>query len=87
MDKLYALPADSEGLAISDSGPARGGHLQAEGRQSDLIWGYVAKIARRLKEEEIPGYVTNFAYSCFREVPSDEEVASAASDEADPAGT
>lgn len=44
----------------------------AEGRQADLIWGYVAKIARRLKEEGIPGNVTNFAYSCFRQVPSDE---------------
>jgi hypothetical protein len=42
-----------------------------QGRQSDLIWGYVSKIATRLKQNKIPGYVTCFAYSCYRDVPSD----------------
>ena len=43
-----------------------------QGRQSDLIWGYVGKIANRLKKNGVPGYVTCFAYGCYRDVPSDD---------------
>lgn len=42
-----------------------------QGRQSDLIWGYVCKIANRLKRNGIPGDVTCFAYGCYRQVPSE----------------
>ena len=41
-----------------------------QGRQSDLIWGYVCRIANRLKRNGVSGYVTCFAYGCYRDVPS-----------------
>jgi len=36
---------------------------------SELIWGNVARLARRLKKEGVPGYVCNLAYSKYRHVP------------------
>jgi Domain of unknown function (DUF4838)/Carbohydrate family 9 binding domain-like/Carbohydrate binding domain len=64
-------PQDGLGERNWDRSPASWKYW-TEGRQSDLMWGYTTKIAQRLKDEGIPGYVTNFAYSVFREVPSDD---------------
>jgi hypothetical protein len=41
-----------------------------EGRQSDLIWGMVADIASRLLRNGVPGTVTCFAYSSYRQPPA-----------------
>lgn len=41
-----------------------------EGKQSELVWGMVADIAGRLKQNGVPGYVTCFAYSSYRRPPA-----------------
>ena len=40
-----------------------------QNRASELIWGFVCRIAARLKQDGIPGYVTGMVYSGYREVP------------------
>ena len=40
-----------------------------EGKQGELLWGLVADMGNRLKQNGIPGYVTNFAYGAVRDVP------------------
>lgn len=39
------------------------------GRTSDLVWEFIAKVARRLQENDIPGYVPSLAYSTHAAVP------------------
>jgi len=36
---------------------------------TDLIWGQTARLARRLKEEHVEGYITQMAYSPYGRVP------------------
>lgn len=40
-----------------------------EGKQSELVWGMVVDIAQRLKKNGVPGCVTCFAYSSYRQPP------------------
>ena len=36
---------------------------------SNLVWKFIADIANDLKKENIPGFVTMSAYSCYKEIP------------------
>lgn len=36
---------------------------------SNLVWKFIADIANGLKKENIPGFVTMSAYSCYKEIP------------------
>ena len=36
---------------------------------SNLVWKFIADIADNLKKENIPGFVTMSAYSCYKEIP------------------
>ena len=37
---------------------------------SDLTWSFMTDIARKLKEEKVPGYVLTMAYAHYRQVPN-----------------
>ncbi|MDP6114804.1 MAG: DUF4838 domain-containing protein [Planctomycetota bacterium] len=39
------------------------------GKASELIWGFVARVAKRLQQDGYPGYVTGMVYSGYRAVP------------------
>jgi hypothetical protein len=39
------------------------------GKQSEMLWGWTAEIANRLKARGVPGYVTNMAYGVMKPVP------------------
>ena len=41
-----------------------------EGRQEDLVWGFIDQIARRLGESGISGHVTAMSYSVYGDVPT-----------------
>ena len=36
---------------------------------NETVWGWTAKLAQRLKDEGVKGYLTQMAYSCYRNVP------------------
>ena len=38
-------------------------------RAGDLIWGFVCRLAQRLKKNGVPGYVTSMAYPPYLDVP------------------
>jgi len=39
------------------------------GKANELIWGFICRIAERLKQNRIPGYVTGMVYAGYRPVP------------------
>lgn len=39
------------------------------GKANELIWGFICRIAKRLKQNGIPGYVTGMVYAGYRPVP------------------
>ena len=40
------------------------------GGKADVIWKFETDIARRLQQEDIPGYITLMAYSSYKKIPS-----------------
>ncbi len=41
-----------------------------EGRPEELVWGYTVELAERLRNEGVPGYLTQMAYGPFKQPPS-----------------
>jgi hypothetical protein len=39
---------------------------------SEFVWGFVCEVARRLKQEQVPGYVTMMAYAPYLHVPRED---------------
>lgn len=42
---------------------------RADGNDSDYVFGFYARIAKRLKESGVPGKVTTMAYSTYKSIP------------------
>ncbi|MBQ9337176.1 MAG: DUF4838 domain-containing protein [Lentisphaeria bacterium] len=43
---------------------------QLPGGKPDVIWKFETDIARRLQQENVPGYITLMAYSSYKKIPS-----------------
>jgi hypothetical protein len=64
-DSMYPCRCEGCWKIFSDFKPPR-----TYQRMSDFIWQYVCDIAVRLQSENVPGYVTMFAYNPYERVPN-----------------
>ena len=65
-DSAYWCQCPKCGPAFAD---LKGNKISSQAA-SDLTWTFMTDIARKLKEDKVPGYVLTMAYAHYREVPS-----------------